>query len=421
MDILMSFIGIAVLLGIAAALSTNRKAINLRIVASAFALQMSFAFLVMYVPMGQYILKSISDGVSSVIGYANQGVVFVFGDIGMFKMGFIFAFHVLTTIIFFSALIAVLYHFGIMQLVIKVIGGGMHKLLGTSRTESLSATANIFVGHTEAPLVVRPYLPNMTDSELFAVMSGGMASIAGTVLAGYAQMGVPMEFLVSASFMAAPGGLLMAKIMLPETETIKHNEDDHVDEQMAQACNVVDAAAMGASSGLNLAANIGAMLLAFVGLIAMLNGLLSGIGGLFGAEWLTIEYLLGWAFAPMAFILGVPWNESFVAGSLIGQKLLFSEFIAFQNLSPYLQDLSDGGLLVEATGLPMTERTRVIIVYALCGFANIGSFAILLGGIGTLAPNRRNDIARLGIKAIIAGSLSNFMSGTIAGLIVLLQ
>jgi concentrative nucleoside transporter, CNT family len=421
MDILMSFIGIAALLGIAAALSSNRKAINFRIVTSALALQIGFAFLVMYIPMGQHILKTISDGVSSVIGYANQGVVFVFGDIGMFKMGFIFAFHVLTTIIFFSSLIAVLYHFGIMQVVIKVIGGGLHKILGTSKTESLSATANIFVGHTEAPLVIRPYLANMTESELFAVMAGGMASIAGTVLAGYAQMGVPMEYLVSASFMAAPGGLLMAKIMVPETEQDKHMADDVADDEMAQACNVVDAAAMGASSGLTLAANIGAMLLAFVGLIAMANGLLSGVGGLFGAEWLTIEWLLGWAFAPFAFVIGIPWNEAFVAGSLIGQKLLFSEFIAFQNLSPYLQDVTDGGLLIEATGLPMTERTRVIIVYALCGFANIGSFAILLGGIGTLAPNRRNDIARLGMKAIVAGSLSNFMSGTIAGLIFLLQ
>ncbi|MBL6735277.1 MAG: NupC/NupG family nucleoside CNT transporter [Shewanellaceae bacterium] len=421
MDILMSLMGIAALLGIAAALSSNRKAINFRTVTGAFALQIGFAFLVMYIPMGQHILKSISDGVSSIIGYANQGVVFVFGDIGMFKMGFIFAFHVLTTIIFFSSLIAVLYHFGIMQLVIKFIGGGLHKLLGTSKTESLSATANIFVGHTEAPLVIRPYLANMTESELFAVMAGGMASIAGTVLAGYAQMGVPMEYLVSASFMAAPGGLLMAKIMVPETEHGKHVVDDIADGEMAQACNVVDAAAMGASSGLTLAANIGAMLLAFVGLIAMANGMLSGVGGLFGAEWLTIEWLLGWAFAPFAFVIGIPWNEAFVAGSLIGQKLLFSEFIAFQNLSPYLQDVTDGGLLIEATGLPMTERTRVIIVYALCGFANIGSFAILLGGIGTLAPNRRHDIARLGMKAIVAGSLSNFMSGTIAGLIFLLQ
>lgn len=417
MNVMMSLIGVVTLLSIAVFLSVDRKAIDLRTVGGAFALQFGFAILVLYVPAGQELLKGFSDGVSTVIQFANDGIRFMFGDLAQFKVGFIFAVHVLPVIIFFSSLTAVLYHLGVMQLLIRVLGGGLQKVLGTSKTESMSATANIFVSQTEAPLVVKPYIATLTRSELFAIMTGGMASIAGSVLAGYAQMGVPIEFLVSASFMAAPGGLLMAKLMYPETEKAK---DISEIEEQDSAANFVDAAASGATAGLTLALNVGAMLIAFTGLIALANGMLGGIGHMFDYEGLSLQLIFGWLFAPIAFLIGVPWGEAIAAGSLIGQKIVFNEFIAFQSLSLYLKDITEGGILIEQTGQPMSERTRVIVSYALCGFANFGSIAILLGGLGALAPNRRHDIAVLGIKAVIAGSLSNLMSGTLAGLILAL-
>jgi len=279
----------------------------------------------------------------------------------------------------------------------------------------MSATANIFVGQTEAPLVVRPFIPTMTQSELFAIMVGGLASIAGSVLAGYAQMGVPIEYLVAASFMAAPGGLLMAKLMHPETEVAK-NDMDELPEDPDKPANVLDAAAAGASSGMHLALNVGAMLLAFVGLIAMINGIIGGVGGWFGVEGLTLELILGYVFMPLAFLIGVPWNEALVAGSFIGQKIIVNEFVAYLNFAPYLKDIADGGMVVAETGLAMTDRTKAIVSFALCGFANLSSIAILLGGLGAMAPNRRHDLAKMGIRAVIAGSLANLMSATIAGL-----
>ena len=320
MNILMSLVGVVVLLAIGFLLSNNKKAINLRTVGGALAIQAAFGGFVLYVPVGKDILKSVSDAVSSVIGYAQNGIGFLFGDLANFKLGFIFAVNVLPVIVFFSSLIAVLYYLGIMQWIIRIIGGGLQKALGTSRTESMSATANIFVGQTEAPLVVRPFIPTMTQSELFAIMVGGLASIAGSVLAGYAQMGVPIEYLVAASFMAAPGGLLMAKLMHPETEVAK-NDMDELPEDPDKPANVLDAAAAGASSGMHLALNVGAMLLAFVGLIAMINGIIGGVGGWFGVEGLTLELILGYVFMPLAFLIGVPWNEALVAGSFIGQKI----------------------------------------------------------------------------------------------------
>lgn len=321
--------------------------------------------------------------------------------------GFVFALRVLPIIIFFSALISVLYYMGIMQAVIKVLGGGLQKALGTSRAESLSATANIFVGQTEAPLVVRPFLSKMTQSELFAVMCGGLASVAGSVLAGYASMGVQLEYLLAASFMAAPGGLLFAKIIKPETEKPNDeipNADDN--ENTDKPVNVIDAAASGASSGMTVALIIGAMLLAFIGLIALVNGMLGGIGGWFGMPDLTMELILGYIFSPLAFLIGVPWEEATIAGSFIGQKLIVNEFVAYMNFSPYLSD---------STLVILSDKTKAIISFALCGFANLASIAVLLGGLGALAPNRRHDIARMGLKAVAAGSLSNLMSATIAG------
>ena len=420
MQLLMSLVGMAALIFIAVLFSSDRRAIKLRTVVGAFIIQVLIGALVLYVPVGRKILLAMSDGVASVIGYGQKGMDFIFGGLVSDKMfevfgggGFVFALRVLPVIVFFSSLIAVLYYLGIMQLVIKILGGGLQKLLGTSRTESLFATANIFVGQTEAPLVVRPYISGMTNSELFAVMCGGLASVAGSVLAGYAQMGVPLEYLIAASFMAAPGGLLFAKLMVPETE---HFDDRR--EAMAgmaeeeRPANIIDAAASGASSGMQLALNVGAMLLAFIALIALINGILSGVGGWFDYPQLSLELLLGWIFSPIAFLIGVPWSEAMTAGSFIGQKVVVNEFVAYMNFGEYLKPDAQ----VIAAGLqPLSDHTKAIISFALCGFANLSSVAILLGGLGGMAPNRRKDVARLGMKAVMAGTLSNLMSATIAG------
>ncbi|MBS0918137.1 NupC/NupG family nucleoside CNT transporter [Providencia rettgeri] len=416
----MSIIGMAVLIAIAILFSSNRRAIRLRTVGGAFLIQLAIGAFVLYVPAGRSVLQGMSDAVTKVIGYGQDGMSFIFGGLVSDKMfelfgggGFIFAFRVLPIIVFFSSLIAVLYYLGIMQLVIKVLGGGLQKILGTSRTESLSATANIFVGQTEAPLVVRPYIATMTTSELFAIMCGGLASVAGSVLAGYAQMGVPMEYLIAASFMAAPGGLLFAKLMVPETEDVKDRVDatDLVAEDERPA-NIIDAAASGASSGMQLALNVGAMLLAFIALIALINGILGGIGGWFDYPQLSLELLLGWLFAPIAYLIGVPWSEATIAGSFIGQKIVVNEFVAFMNFGEYMK--ADAEVLAAGKQV-LSDHTKAIISFALCGFANLSSVAILLGGLGGMAPNRRGDVARLGMKAVMAGTLSNLMSATIAG------
>jgi len=416
MSVFMSLVGIVVLLGLAVLLSDNRKAINLRTVGGAFAIQFLLGAFVLYVPVGRDVLYGASQAVANVIGYGNDGINFLFGGLTSDKMfevfgggGFVFALRVLPVIVFFSALISVLYYLGVMQVVINALGGGLQKVLGTSRAESMSATANIFVGQTEAPLLIRPFVPKMTQSELFAVMCGGLASVAGGVLAGYASMGVPLEYLIAASFMAAPGGLLFAKIIKPETETpieqLAGGDEDDAD----KPANVIDAAAAGASSGMQLALNVGAMLLAFIGLIALINGIMGGIGGWFGMPELTLELILGYVFSPLAFLIGVPWEEATIAGSFIGQKLIVNEFVAYLNFAPYL---------AEGAEVILSDKTKAIISFALCGFANLSSVAILLGGLGGLAPSRRHDIARFGMKAVAAGTLSNLMSATIAGLFV---
>ncbi len=420
MQLIMSIVGMAVLIAIAVLFSSNRRAIRLRTVGGAFLIQLIIGAFVLYVPAGRSVLEGMSNGVSKVIGYGQDGMSFIFGGLVSDKMfelfgggGFVFALRVLPIIVFFSSLIAVLYYLGIMQLVIKVLGGGLQKLLGTSRTESLSATANIFVGQTEAPLVVRPYIATMTTSELFAIMCGGLASVAGSVLAGYAQMGVPMEYLIAASFMAAPGGLLFAKLMVPETEDAQDrvNAMDLVAEDERPA-NIIDAAASGAASGMQLALNVGAMLLAFIALIALVNGILGGIGGWFDYPQLSLELILGWIFAPIAYLIGVPWSEATIAGSFIGQKVVVNEFVAFMNFGEYMK--ADAEVLAAGKQV-LSDHTKAIISFALCGFANLSSVAILLGGLGGMAPNRRGEVARLGMKAVMAGTLSNLMSATIAG------
>lgn len=400
MSALLGLLAMLLLLLTAWLASTARRAIRWRTVGGAFALQVGIAALVLYVPPGQRALEALSTGVNGLLGYAQQGIDFVFGDIGRFEVGFVFAFHVLPVVIFFSSLVAVLYHIGVMGWVIRVIGGALRRLLGASTVESMSATANIFVSQTEAPLVVRPYLRLMTRSELFAVMVGGMATVAGSVLAGYVALGVELKYLLAASFMAAPGGLLMAKLLVPETEALRTEVEDF---NLAREphVNVIDAAASGAANGLELAVNIGAMLLAFVGLIALLNGLLGQLGGVFGMPELSLQLLLGTLFRPLAFLLGIPWEEALVAGNLIGQKLVLNEFVAF---SGFYEDKAE-----------LSAHSQAVVSFALCGFANFSSIAILLGGLGTLVPERREEIAQLGLRAVFAGFMANLMSAAIAG------
>ncbi|KML36398.1 NupC/NupG family nucleoside CNT transporter [Cytobacillus firmus] len=405
----MSFIwgifGIVTVLGIAFLLSSNRKAINLRTILGGLAIQFAFAFAVLKWDLGKKALEKLTFAVNDIVSYANEGVNFLFG--GLFQegsgVGFVFAFQVLTVVIFFSSLISVLYYTGIMQFIIKVIGGGLSKLLGTSKAESISAAANIFVGQTEAPLIVRPFISKMTKSELFAIMTGGLASVAGSVLIGYSLLGVPLEYLLAASFMAAPAGLVMAKMMMPETEKSETTDDINI-EKDTKSVNIVDAAARGASDGLMLALNIGAMLLAFIALVALINGIIGFAGGLFGLENLTLEMILGFIFAPIAFAVGVPWAEAVQAGGYIGQKLVLNEFVAYSAFAPEISSLS--------------PKTVAVVSFALCGFANISSMAILLGGLGNLAPDRRNDIAKLGIRAVIAGALASLLSAAIAGMLI---
>ncbi len=414
MSVLNSLLGMAVLIAIAVLLSSNRRAINIRTVAGAFLIQVVLGALVLYVPWGREALLAMSNGVSNVIAYGNDGASFLFGGLVSDKMfevfgggGFVFALRVLPMIVFFSSLMAVLYYTGIMQVVIKIIGGFLQKMLGTSRAESMSAAANIFVGQTEAPLVVRPFIKNMTKSELFAIMSGGLASVAGSVLGGYAQMGVPLPYLIAASFMAAPGGLLFAKLLIPETETPRTDEES-VDEA-DKPVNVIDAAAGGAVTGAQIAIAIGASLLAFVALISLINGIIGGVGGWFGYGELTLQAILGWLFSPLAWLIGVPWSEAGVAGSLIGQKVVVNEFVAYSAFTEMLKPES---------GVVLSETTKAIISFALCGFANLGSIAVLVGGLSIMAPTRRRDVAQLGLKAVVAGSLSNLMSAVIAGLFI---
>ena len=382
-----SLIGIITLLVIAWLLSTDRKNIQLRTVSLAFLLQVSFALLVLYVPMGKDVLNGVTGAVSSLINYGQEGIGFLFG--GLTNSGFVFAINVLGIIIFFSALISGLYHIGFMPKVINLIGGALQKLLGTGRAESLSATANIFVGMIEAPLVVKPYLKHMTDSQLFAVMTCGLASVAGGTLVGYASLGVDLNYLIAAAFMSAPAGLLMAKILVPGSAN-ETQESIESDVEIPRATNVVEAMADGAMSGLRIAVAVGATLLAFVSVIAMLNGMLGAVGGWFGVD-LSFELILGYVFAPVAWLIGVPWNEAVVAGSLIGNKIVVNEFVAFIQLMEAKEVLS--------------EHSQAIVTFALCGFANISTMAILIGGLGSLVPERRSFISKYGFRAICAGVL----------------
>lgn len=400
MAILNCIIGIIFIFLVAFLISNNKKKINWKTVIIGFLIQFIFAFAALKWSVGKYILSRISLGVQYVIDYAKEGISFIFGSLS--NDGSIFAVNVLGVIIFISALVSVLYYLGVMQFVIKLIGGGLSKLLGTSKLETISSAANIFLGQTEAPLLIKPYVEKLTESELFTVMVGGLASVSGSILVGYSLLGIPIEYLVSASFMSAPAGLIISKIIIPEIREAKVNEE--IEMVKDDSSNIVDAASKGAIDGLGLVLNIAAILLAFVALIALVNGIIGLIGGLFGIDNLSLQSILGYIFAPIATIIGVPMKESVIAGSLIGQKIILNEFVAFTSLSEIISTLS--------------PKTIAVVTFSLCGFANISSIAILIGGIGGMAPSRKHDIARLGWKAVLGGTLANLLSATIAGFLL---
>jgi CNT family concentrative nucleoside transporter len=408
---LIGILGIIVILGIAVAFSSNRKAIHLRVVGAAFALQTVIAAFVLYFDWGRRAINWLSTGVLAIIGYSKAGIDMVFGPLADTDVvGFSFAINVLPIIIFFAALMSVLYHLRIMEWLVRLVGGALHRIIGTGAIESMNSAANIFVGQTEAPLVVKPYLKGLTDAQFFTVMVSGLASIAGTVLAGYVLMGAELKYLLAAAFMAAPGGLLMAKIIMPDDEYVPPGKHERLQMEPSHHRNVILAAAAGTTDGLRLAVNIGAMLVAFVALIALFNGLvggvcsLLGIDALLGVDKVTLEWILGKVFQPLMWLLSVPWAEAEAAGSLFGEKIILNEFVAFSHLAERLAGMS--------------PRTIAVTTFALCGFANLSSIAILLGGLGVLVPEKREVIGRFGIKAVLAASLSNLMSAALAGLML---
>ena len=381
-------------------LSENKRLINTRTVVGALLLQVVIGALTLYSETGIAILNYCSAAVGSVMENAQGGIEFVFGEVGTLEFGFIFAFQVLPIIVFFSSLVSLLYHIGLMGWIIKLVGGALGAILQTTKAESASATANIFVGQTEAPLTIRPYLESMSHSELFSIMVGGLSTVAGSVLVGYSLLGVDMNFLIAASFMAAPGGILMAKLMIPEVAR-DSTEGKNFKIEIEKHTNAIEAAAVGATRGMQLAINVGAIVLAFVGLIALTNSLLEGIGNQFDIDNFSLEIILGYLFKPVAFMIGIPWAEAQLAGNLIGQKLVFNEFLAYATFTEEIENFD--------------TKSQAIITFALCGFANFSSIGIILGGLGSMIPSRKSEIAQLGIKAVCAGFLANLMSAAIAG------
>ncbi|HTG63569.1 MAG TPA: nucleoside transporter C-terminal domain-containing protein [Sphingomicrobium sp.] len=423
MNQLLGLVGIAAIILIAVVFSSNRKAIRLRVVGAAFALQAVLAFLVLRTPWGRATIQAMSDGVANLLGYATKGTEFLFGPTASNPLANTFAIAALPVIIFFASLVAILYHLGIMQRVVKWVGGAIGWVTGVSRVESLGAAANIFVGQSESPLVVRPYLPALAPSHLFTLMSVGMAGVAGTILAAYASLlgAQYLPFLLAAAFMSAPGGILMAKLIMPDEppsgdeldltggSVVAPEDEIEVDtfEEGERPANIIMAAAQGAQTGVKLAVAVGAMVLAFVALVALANGILGGIGGWFGhPEW-SFQGLVGLVFSPVMYLIGIPWNEAGVAGGLFGTKIVLNEFVAFIDL---------GNAAGPAAAL--SERSRAIVTFALCGFANFSSIAIQMAVTGNLAPNQRPMIARLGLRALLAGSLANLMSAALAGLML---
>jgi CNT family concentrative nucleoside transporter len=420
--LLLGIAGIAVILLIAFALSSNRRAIRPRVVGAAFALQAFIAWLVLYTTWGRAGIATLSNGVANLLGYANQGTEFLFGPSASNPLAHTFAIAALPVIIFFASLVAILYYLGIMQRIVRWVGGAIGWVTGISRVESLSAAANIFVGQSESPLVIRPYLAALSPSRLFTVMTVGMAGVAGTILAAYASLlgASYLPYLLAAAFMSAPGGILMAKIMMPDDPAVEGelplsggvDENDQVDvtetfEEGERPANVIMAAAQGAQTGVKLAVAVGAMVLAFVALVALANGLLGGLGNMVGVPDLSFQRLVGYLFSPVMYLIGIPWNEAGVAGGLFGTKIVLNEFVAFLDLGN-----------AQGPAMALSQRSRAIVTFALCGFANFSSIAIQMAVTGGLAPNQRPMIAKLGIRALIAGSLANLMSAALASLML---
>tara|TARA_X000001036_G_scaffold305947_1_gene284781 strand:+ start:3199 stop:4380 length:1182 start_codon:yes stop_codon:yes gene_type:complete len=389
-----------VILGIAYLFSENKNAINKKIVIMAFLLQFLIALFSLHLEFGKLVVKKLSNGARYIIDFSQEGVGFVFGPLAN---EWSFAINALPVIIFLSSLTAVLYHLKIMQFFVNIIGGALKKILGTKIIESMNAAANIFLGMDSSPLAVKPYLTRINNAQMFAIMVSGLASVAGTVLLAYAQMGAQLEYLLAACFMSAPGGLLMAKIIMPDTEEKDSEEVIDLNSVESPHANIIMAAAQGASDGIKLAVSIGGMLIAFVALIALTNSIFIAFGSILGIEDLTMQKILGWIFSPLMFLLNIPWHEAQAAGALFGEKLILNEFVAFSHLTEYLADMS--------------EKTTVIVTFALCGFANFASIAILMGSIGILIPDKNEFIAKFGLKAVLAASLANLMSAAFAGLL----
>ena len=410
MERVISLLGLVVMMGLAWAMSEHKKQVNLRVVWGGLLLQLVLAVFILKTSIGAAIFQSIGDFFTATLGFVDAGTSLVFGEEYVHHF---FAFKVLPTIIFFSSLMSILYYLGIIQKVVEAFAYVMQRTLGTSGSETLAAAANIFVGQTEAPLMVRPYISSMTKSELMALMVGGFATIAGGVLVAYAGMGIDAGHLVAASVISAPAALLISKLMIPETAqsvTLGHVELT-VEEKHA---NIVDAATKGALDGMKLTLNVVAMLIAFLGLVALVDATLGLIGGwigtLFGYNWhWSLAALFGYVFAPFAYLLGIPWADCFYAGELLGKKMVLNEFIAYAQMMEWSQPDS---------GVVLSERSTLILTYALCGFANFGSVGIQIGGIGGIAPERRAELALLGIRAMIGGTLAMMMTACIAGFLI---
>jgi concentrative nucleoside transporter, CNT family len=396
-------LGLVAIMGFAWLCSSHKHAIKLRIVAWGLGLQFAFAIIVLKTPASE-VLQSISKGVAAMFGYAEAGSTFVFGQLGAANppIGFVFAFQVLPIIIFIASFFAILYHLGIMQRVVRLMAIAMQKVMGVSGAESLNVAASIFMGQTEAPLTIKPFLAGMTESELFTIMTCGMAHVSGAVMAAYVGVGhVEIRHLLTAVIMTAPATIMLAKMFIPETGKPATAGKVEISVEKT-AVNVIDAAAQGAGDGLRLVLNIGAMLIAFLALIALMNGIMGWAHG--QATWFpeSLQKIFGWVFAPIAWLLGVPWRDAGTIGSLLGTRLITNEMVAFQQLGPMKDHLA--------------PQSFTIATFALCGFANLSSIAIQIGGIGALAPNRKSDLARLGLRAVAAGSMANFMSACIAGM-----
>jgi len=420
---LLGLAGVAAIILIAVVFSSDRKAINFRVVGAAFALQAVIAFLVLRTSGGRAVIAGMSEAVADLLGYATKGTEFLFGPSASNPLAHTFAIAALPVIVFFASLVAILYHLGIMQRVVRWVGGAIGWVTGISRVESLGSAANIFVGQSESPLVVRPYLAALPPSHLFTLMSVGMAGVAGTILAAYAGLLGEryLPYLLAAAFMSAPGGILMAKLIMPDepagpdelklkggaTVAPEDEIEVHTFEEGERPANIIMAAAQGAQTGVKLAVAVGAMVLAFVALVALANGILGGVGGWFGRPDLSFQAIVGALFSPVMFLIGIPWNEAGVAGGLFGTKIVLNEFVAFIDLG-------------NATGpaAALSDRSRAIVTFALCGFANFSSIAIQMAVTGNLAPNQRPMIAKLGLRALLAGSLANLMSAALAGLMI---